>query len=349
MTISEIKDGESVHGQFLVSDCKKGVTAKGGAYLTIVLQDYSGTIEGKKWTLGPDDMEIFAKGTIVQVGGVANLYRDVMQLKIESGEPVAMDNIEWARFVQHAPVGKEVLKKKLAMYVNSFSDPDVKALVVGMLKRYEDKYFDWPAAAKNHHDYVSGLLYHSLTMADLASKVCQVYPALNRDIVIGGTLIHDIGKCVELSGPNATTYTIEGKLLGHISIGQAELRDVAKDLGMYDFDALPEEQKNPTHPLWHKKEIAIVFEHIILSHHGIPEYGSAVRPLTREAQAVSMIDDMDAKMMILEKAYAGVECGGFTSKLFTMDDRYFYKPFYTEDATRPSGTSLEEEKADLEK
>lgn len=347
MTISEIKDGESVYGQFLVSDCKKGVTAKGDSYLTIVLQDYSGTVEGKKWTVGPDDLEIFAKGTVVQVSGVANFYRNALQLKIEHGEPVVAAGIDWSRFVQHAPVEKEVLTKKLNMYLKSFADPDVRALTEAMLEKFKDRYFDWPAAAKNHHDYVSGLLYHSLTMADLAAKVCQIYPSLNRDIVIAGALLHDIGKCVELSGPNATSYTIEGKLLGHIAIGQAELRQVAKKLGMYDYDDLPEEEKTPASPLWHKKELAIVFEHIILSHHGIPEYGSSVRPLTREAQAVSMIDDMDAKMMILEKAYEPIECGEFTPKLFTMDDRYFYKPFYMKKESRPSGTSLEQEKEDL--
>jgi 3'-5' exoribonuclease len=149
-------------------------------------------------------------------------------------------------------------------------------------------------------------------MADLAEKVCQIYPSLNRDVLIAGTLIHDIGKTVELSGPVATQFTLEGKLLGHISIMQAEVRMAAKELGMTG-------------------EIPVIMEHMVLSHHGIPEYGSPVMPLTREALALNMIDDMDAKMMILDKAYADVEPGGYTSKLFTMDERYFYKPLYTKE------------------
>ena len=144
-------------------------------------------------------------------------------------------------------------------------------------------------------------------MANVANKVCEIYPSLNRDILIGGILIHDIGKTIELSGPIATTFTIEGKLIGHISIMQAEVREACKELNI-------------------DPEIAAIMEHMVLSHHGKQEFGSPVTPLLREALVCSMIDDLDAKMGILDKALESVEPGESTIKLFNMDDRYFYKP-----------------------
>ena len=346
MKISELKDGDRVYAQYLVNDVKKSVTGAGKKYMTLLLQDSSGQIEAKKWDLIPEDDEIFQKGKVVSVQAEILQYRDTLQMKVLSGGEVSMAGVNWADFVPNAPVTQKELKAKLDAYIASIGNPDVKALVVAMVDRFGEKYLTYPAAVRNHHDYVSGLLYHSITMADLAVKVCEVYPSLNRDIVLGGTIVHDMGKTIELSGPQATAFTLEGKLLGHISLGQAELRECAKELGMFAFDSLPEEQKTIDHPLFAKKEIAITMEHIMLSHHGKKEFGSPVLPLTREALAVSLIDDMDAKMMILDKAYKGVEKGGYTAKIMTMDDRYFYLPTYSNEGDAP-GTSLEEELEDL--
>jgi len=312
-TISEFIDGDRIYGQFLVTVANKGVTSVGKSYLTITFQDATGTMDGKKWDVLPEDLETFAPGNIVNVQGEVLQYKDHLQMKVLSGEPILdSDGIDFTRFVPSAPVPKAELEKKLDAYLDSLQNEDVAKLTRHIITKFRAKYVDWPAAVRNHHNFVSGLLYHSLTMADLAEKVCQIYPSLNRDVLIAGTLIHDIGKTVELSGPVATQFTLEGKLLGHISIMQAEVRMAAKELGMTG-------------------EIPVIMEHMVLSHHGIPEYGSPVMPLTREALALNMIDDMDAKMMILDKAYADVEPGGYTSKLFTMDERYFYKPLYTKE------------------
>jgi 3'-5' exoribonuclease len=142
-------------------------------------------------------------------------------------------------------VPKAELEKKLDAYLDSLQNEDVAKLTRHIIAKFRAKYVDWPAAVRNHHNFVSGLLYHSLTMADLAEKVCQIYPSLNRDVLIAGTLIHDIGKTVELSGPVATQFTLEGKLLGHISIMQAEVRMAAKELGMTG-------------------EIPVIMEHMVL-------------------------------------------------------------------------------------
>ena len=154
---------------------------------------------------------------------------------------------------------------------------------------------------------MSGLLYHTLCMADMASLIASYYDNIDRDILITGVLLHDVGKVVELSGPIATKYTLEGKLLGHISIMAAEIRRVARELNI-------------------NSETPILLEHMILSHHGSKEFGSPVLPLTREAVILHFVDDLDSKMNILDKAYADVEEGEFTQRIMPMDGRAFYKP-----------------------
>lgn len=344
--ISEFKDGMRLICDLLVLDCKKGVSSTQKNYLSLTFQDKSGTIEGKKWDLDPDDEAIFAKGNVVSVDVSVLQYRETLQLKVHSGRKADSAFVDWTEFIPNAPVGLETLKAKLDAYIDAIENQDVKTLTKAMVERFGSKYLTWPAAVRNHHNYVSGLLFHSLTMADMALKVCSVYPNLNRDIMLGGTIVHDMGKIIELSGPNATTFTLEGKLLGHISIGQAICREVATELGYFAYDSLPEEEKNNGHPLFAKKEIAVIFEHIFLSHHGKQEFGSPILPLTRESFAIALIDDLDAKMNILDKAYEGVEKGGYTARLMNMDDRYFYYPIYSKE-TVPSGISLEEELDEL--
>lgn len=341
--IKDLHDGDRVYGRFLINDCKKCVSGKGKNYLTLVLQDKSGTVDAKKWDVNDGDEELFARGKVVEITADALLYNKALQLKIHSGEKVDPASIKWDDLLMSAPRSSSEMEQKLNAYIESLVDPDLKALVKKVIDKSEGKYLSWPGAVRNHHEFVNGLLFHSLTMADLAIKVCEVYPSLNRDVVLAGTLIHDIGKTVELSGPQACAFTLEGKLLGHISLGFSIVKEAAEELGMYAYDDLKEEEKTINHPLYAKKELAVIMEHIMLSHHGKQEFGSPILPLTRESLIVSMIDDIDAKMMILDKAYAEVLPGDSTAKIFSMDERYFYKPTYVKENPSPAGLSLDEE------
>lgn len=308
-TVAELKDGDHVNSEFLVNAANKGVTANGRNYLTVSLQDSSGSIESKKWDVDPEDEDIFVPGNIVGIEGEVIFYKNGLQMKILRAEKLPIDGIDFSRFVLSAPVPKAKMEEDLQSYLDSFTNPDVKKLTEYIIKKYYSFYVSYPAAVRNHHAFEGGLLYHSLSMANAAEALCKLYPSLNRDVLIAGTLIHDIGKTIELSGPVATKFTLEGKLLGHISIMQAEVREAAHELKM-------------------EGEIPTVMEHMVLSHHGKPEYGSAVQPETREALALSMIDDFDAKMNILDKAYQNVAPGEWTQRVLTMDDRVFYNPLY---------------------
>lgn len=308
-TIAELADGDHIHSQFLVTGVTKGVTASSRSYLTITLQDATGAMEAKKWDVEEADAETFVPGNIVQVEAEVLSYKNVLQMKVLSGMPLSEESIDLARFIPNAPVPKEELVKKLEGYLASFKNEEVRKLTEYLIKKHYDSYVNFPAAVRNHHNFASGLLYHSLCMADDAEALCKLYPSLNRDMLIAGALIHDIGKTSELSGPIATRFTLEGRLLGHISIMQAEVKEAAEALGIAG-------------------EIPLLLEHMILSHHNKPEFGSPVPPETREAVALAAIDDFDAKMNILDKAYQDVKPGEWTPKIFTMEDRCFYLPLY---------------------
>ncbi|MBQ7250284.1 MAG: HD domain-containing protein [Bacilli bacterium] len=347
MNISEFQSGDKIIGQFLLADAKKGVKENGSAYWSLQLQDSTGVIEAKKWDFAPQEESFMVRGNVVQIEGEVLKYRNALQVKVYYCDPLDQSKVDFSRFIPVAPMSLDEMKGKLEFALSKIEDEDIATLTRAMVERFYDKFLVYPAAVRNHHEYYSGLLFHSLSMIDVASGVCRVYPNVNRDLVFAGILIHDLGKTVELSGTTAAQFTMEGKLLGHISIGHAEFRRLAKELGFFKVDELSEEQAASHPELLAKKEKAVLLEHILLSHHSKPEFGSPQMPCTREALVVAMIDDLDAKMAILDKAYRGVEPGTVTAKLFNMDDRYFYKPLFNNKDEAP-GLSLEELKKNFD-
>lgn len=309
--IKDFMDGHTISAQLLITTVDKCVTTQGRNYLNINLQDSSGTIFGKKWEIEGDDLETFVPGNIVLIKGEVLDYRGSLQVKIIDGQKIPVAEVDVTKFVPKAPVPKEELERQFKEYIDSLPESDLKKIVVYLTDKYYDRYVIHPAAVRNHHNFASGLLYHSVCMANTAEAICKLYPHLNRDWLIAATLIHDLGKVMELSGPIATKYTVEGNLVGHISIMSGEIRMAAKELGI-------------------EGETPVLLQHMLLSHHNKPEYGSPVPPLTREALALSMIDDFDAKMNIIDKAVENASIGGFTEKIFALDCRAYYVPTYEE-------------------
>ena len=304
--IASFEDHEHIEGQFLLGNVSKGVNANGGAYLSVELRDASGSIVGKKWDATLEDEQLFVVGNVVQVVGETNKYKDQLQLKILSAELVPLEQIDVEKFVKAPPVAKETLIERFNAHVNSIKNEDCLKLLKYMINKFGDKIYTYPAAVSIHHEYSSGLLMHSITMADLANYLCPVYDC-DHDLMITGCLLHDLGKTIELEGPIVYKYSTEGKLLGHISIMAAELREAADELKI-------------------TSEIPLLLEHMVLSHHGQQEFGSPVMPLTKEALLLSLIDNLDSKMVVVNKAVADVEPGNFSNKVFSLDNRSFYKP-----------------------
>ena len=304
--ISEFNDHEHIEGQFLVGSVSKGVNANGGSYFSLELRDASGSITSKKWDATLEDEKIFVTGNVIEVVGETNKYKDQLQLKVLSAEIVPLDEIDVVKFVKAPPVAKEELINRFNAHVASIKDEDCLKIIKYMLNKFGDKYFSYPAAVSIHHEYSSGLLMHSVSMADLATYLCPIYDC-DHDLLVTGCLLHDMGKIIELEGPIVYKYSTEGKLLGHLTIMCSEIRNAAKELGI-------------------ASEVPLLLEHMALSHHGQLEFGSPVMPLTKEALLLSLIDNLDSKMVVVNKALSEVEPGNFSNKVFPLDNRSFYKP-----------------------
>lgn len=306
--ISEFKDGMIVSGQqFLVGSASKSINNAGAFYLTVELRDASGSISAKKWDVLPADEEIFVPGNVVFINGEVVKYREALQFKILKATLVSLENIDYSVLLTPPPVPKEELINRFNNYVESIKDPDCAALLSFFIKKYGEKLEMYPAGVTVHHEYSSGLLMHLTSMAELGDFLAKKYAPVNRDLLITGILLHDIGKLIELEGPVVFHYSTEGKLLGHISIMVSEVRMAASELNI-------------------TSEVPLLLEHMILAHHDKPEFGSPIAPMTKEALLLTLIDNMDSKMAIVDKALNAVIEGEFTQKVYPLDGRMLYKP-----------------------
>ena len=304
--IKELTEGERVTSQFLISNVNKGVNNLGSPYLNVELRDASGQMPAKKWEVTSEDDTIFVIGNVIEVTAEIIKYKDALQAKIITAKLLNEEDIDVTRLVQSAPVSKDVLIKEFNGYATSIKDNDCKALLDYFIKKYENKLFVYPAASSIHHEYSSGLLMHIVSMCKMGEFIASNYKNINRDLLITGIILHDIGKLTELEGPVIYHYSLEGKLIGHISIMAAEIKEATNKLNL-------------------KGETPLLLQHMILAHHGQQEYGSPVLPLTSEALALHLIDNTDSKLTILNKALDETKEGEFTQKVFALDSRLFYK------------------------
>jgi 3'-5' exoribonuclease len=306
--IKEFFDGMVLREeQFLVVTFTKLTSTNGNQYANIELQDATGTIEAKKWTIESEDFYVFQPGNIVSINGEVLAYKGNLQVKLFSGRVLDKKSVNLSKFLIQSEFDLVNLKDRFNNLLKEIEDDEIFALVSEIFEKYDDELFSYPAAKRNHHNYLRGLITHSISMAETALYLGKKYKNIDISILVAGALLHDLGKIVELSGPAVTTYTTEGQLLGHISIGYAMLKDECERLEV-------------------TKEKAIHLQHIVLSHHGKFEYGSPVLPSTKEAILLSMIDDMDAKMELADSVLENVNEGEFSGRVFAFNDRTLYKP-----------------------
>ena len=308
--INTLKPGnDGVLVEAIINHVVTGKTsgANRSTYLSIVLQDDTGTIDAKLWAATQEQVETLVTGTVVQVKGDIIKYNEDRQMKIIKVNPVASNPVDQVKFLKKAPVDAEVMMQKIQEYLDRIDNLKIHQITRELFTSNIEKLKIYPAASKNHHEYVSGLAHHMYGMLRIAESLCMLYPSLNKDLLYAGVILHDLGKIVELSGPVVPEYTLEGKLLGHISITNAMIKQTA--------DAMHIEG-----------EEVILLQHMILSHHGKNEYGSPVLPLVKEAEILYMIDNLDARMAMLDKILDTVEPGEFTKRVFSLENRNFYKP-----------------------
>lgn len=304
--IAELKDNDRVEGQYLIVNVAKCLNER-GAYLNMDLRDSSGVINAKKWEVSEEDLAICEVNTVINVVGTALKYKDALQLKIHSVSRVDNDHIDTTKFIKKAPIEQKELIAKFNHYLNEVRNPDCKKIIDYLINRLSNKIYEYPAAVSVHHDYLYGLLMHTTSMLEIAEFMVNHYPDVDKDLLYSGVILHDLGKTIEFEGPVVFKYSLEGRLLGHITIMVSEIRKAAEELHI-------------------DNEIPLLLEHMVLSHHGQPDYGSPVLPLTKEAMLLSMIDNLDSKMVIMEKALENVKEGEFSQKVYPLDGRFLYKP-----------------------
>ena len=308
--IADYKINDSFDGFMLIKEVNNGIASNGKPFLTLIFRDKTGEIDAKLWGATPEDEALFLPEEIVKLTGTVNEFRGRAQFRIKTIRiATPADNISIADLLEKAPIEIEELKVAMTEFIFEMKNPNIQRIVRAFTKKYEEELYIFPAASKNHHAYVSGLAHHIISMLKIAKQLCELYPSINKDLLYAGVILHDIGKIHELSGAISTSYTVEGTLLGHISLMVSEIEDVAMELKI-------------------DSEEVLILQHLVLSHHGKAEWGSPKPPMIREAELLHFIDIIDAKMNMLDRALAKVEPGEFTEHLFPMENRAFYKPTF---------------------
>lgn len=278
--LKDIKQGEKISSSFLVAEKNMAFSLKGSPYLTVKLKDKTGELDGKVWDNAVEFDQQFKKGDIIAIEGRANTYKNSIQISIVGIKKCNWEEVEPTDYLPGAKGDVGGMFDELIAHVDTVQNEALHTLLYAFLKdeKTAELFKRAPAAKGFHHIYLGGLLEHSLSVVRLLTKIAEHYPHLDRDMLIAGGLLHDIGKIYEFSYDQLIEYSDEGRLIGHIVMG-VEMID-KKIAAIPDFPA----------------QLALELRHLILSHHGEFEYGSPKRPKTMEALAVHYVDDLDAKL-----------------------------------------------------
>ncbi|MFT8469472.1 3'-5' exoribonuclease YhaM family protein [Oenococcus sp.] len=308
--LNEHKKGDNYSIYLLIKAAEKRSTSKGSPYIRLTLTDRSGEIQTNIWDASEQDNENYIAGKVVYVTAIQDEYQGKPQLKIQDIR-LASDSepSDPSIYEISSPISRKELQSQINDLLFQITNPTWNRVVRNILNKYADAYYEFPAAKKIHHAFRGGLAFHSLSIAKLALKVTDLYPQINRSLLLAGALIHDIGKVVELSGPVGTEYTMEGQLLGHIVIGDEIIVQSATELG---FDLSSEDM--------------ILLRHLMISHHNKPEFGSPESPKELEAYVLSKLDDLDAHIQMITDAVGKTAAGGFSEKIFGADNLSYYHP-----------------------
>ena len=309
MTFTPIDNKGLVDGFCLIKSIDKKTSSKGDAYLDMTLADSDGEINAKLWRYSPDDHGEYTVNELVKIRGVVSQYNGSDQLKIDRIRHVSPeDGVNPADYVKSAEYSGEQMYDELYGIAAAFKDEDLKKIVLAILEDERLPLLYWPAAFKLHHAVRGGLLMHTLSIVRLAEGVCTVYPFVDRELLISGAILHDIAKLREFNVADsgvAIGYSNEGNLLGHLAMGAMVINEYAEKLGI-------------------DKKTAMLLEHMVLSHHGDPEFGAAVRPMFIEAELLSELDLMDSRVYEMREAVAGTKPEEFSGRIWAMDNRKLF-------------------------
>lgn len=309
--IIDMRSGDEVEGFYILKGAYPKTTAAGKPFLSAsLLSDNSGVIDAKMWDYsGPigaadEGKVIKLRGKVSEYRGAPQIVIDRIRLRTES------DPVDLGALVPAAPVDADAYLQKVNDLVDRMKDADYQTLCREMLRRHLADFRQIPAAKSVHHGFLHGLLMHTVDMLTMADFLAAQYGAvIDRDLLLAGTLLHDFAKAKEFAFSElglVTSYSTRGQLLGHLVMGAQEAADAARELG------IPEDK-------------SMLLQHMILSHHGEPEFGAAVRPLFAEAELLYHIDVIDSRMEIYREVLHDLPVGEFSDRVFALEHRV-YRP-----------------------
>lgn len=296
-------------GFWLIKTIDKKVNVKGAAYLDLMLCNKEGEIPAKLWDYNELIHGEYTPGEVIKVRGSVTQFNGNDQLRVDKIRHVeANDGINIADFVPTADYSGEMMLGEIMNIIAAVEDDELQRLTYALVKDSEKELLHWPAAFKLHHAIRGGLLYHTLSILRLCEGVCRIYPSVDRDLLMCGAIVHDLCKIDEFNLSSAglvTGYSVKGELIGHLVMGAMKIEKKASELGI-------------------KGEKAMLLQHMVISHHGEPDFGAAVRPMFLEAEILSQLDKLDATIYEINEAVAGVNEGEFTQRMWALDNRKLY-------------------------
>ena len=306
--IAQLEIGDEAEGFYVLKTAQSRVSNSGKPFLSAVLADRSGAIEAKVWDyggpVGPAD-----EGEVLKIRGTVNEFRGAPQMIISRLRLTQEgDRYNLGDLVPVAPIDADAAMEELRSVVERIEDGDYRAVCRWMMDRYGERFASIPAGKSMHHSFVGGLLMHTLYMVRTADYLAGLYaPVIDRSLLLAGTLLHDFAKCDEfVTSPLGlvTEYSTRGQLRGHLVMGAQAAAEAAGELG------IPEEK-------------SMLLQHMLLSHHGEPEFGAAVRPMCAESELLSMIDLIDSRMEIYQETLEDVPAGQFSKRVFALDKKIY--------------------------
>ena len=306
--IADMCPGMDVEGFYILRAAALKTTNSGKPFLSGTICDRTGSVEIKVWDYsGPIGARADDAGRVVKIRGSVSEYRGALQVSVHRIRMAeAADTYDKSLLVPTAPIDADAALADVQRLVASIADADYRSVAETMLARHLDAFRRIPAGKTVHHSFLSGLLMHTYNMLRAADFLAGLYPeVIDRSLLLTGTLLHDFAKEREFTFSDlgiVTEYSTAGQLLGHLVLGAQEVADVAREL------AIAEEK-------------SLLLQHLLLSHHGEPDFGAAVRPMCAEAELLSYIDLIDSRMEIYAETLPGVPAGGFSGRIFALEKK----------------------------
>jgi len=304
--ICQLEKEQKFEGFLLVRTADQRTGSNGSKYLDMNLVDKTGEVNAKVWD---GNVPCPMPGSIIKVRGTTLEYNGRLQLRVERIRTAEdSDPVDLSLLAPCAPEKPEDMYRELVETAQNFQTESIRRLTLDLLRQYESRLLYFPAAQKIHHAERGGLLHHTTGMLRLAKLIVQQYDFLNQDLLFAGVILHDLCKTEEMDSSDmgvVKDYSAEGLLLGHLVLGVTRIQEAANRLGI-------------------SGEVVLMLQHMMLSHHGEPDFGSPRKPMFPEAEALHWIDLLDARMNEMQGAIAKLKPGVFSEKIWSLDRRLYH-------------------------